>query len=167
MKFILTPELGRLAKWLRILGYDSVYFKESNFSSLPRSKSQTQSASYFERGLLIQTLREGRVVLTRNHRFLKKASSRALEIKSEKVKEQIKQVLKELNLKPQKHLMFSRCVICNEELKSIEKEKVKEKIPEYVYQTENDFLSCPVCQRIYWQGSHWGNVQRYLIEASS
>jgi len=58
--------------------------------------------------------------------------------------------------------MFTRCIICNEPLFPIEKREIKELVPQYVYQTQNLFHKCNICKRVYWQGTHWGNMQRYL-----
>lgn len=149
-QFILTPELGRLAKWLRILGFDAVYFPRPNFPAL-----------------LIQALRDSRVILTRNSRFIDKArAAKSLQIKSEQVSRQLKQVLKDLNIKPEPGKMFSRCIICNTELRGIEKQQVADKVPEYVFKTQEEFFTCSSCRRIYWPGTHWGNVNKTLKEIS-
>jgi hypothetical protein len=150
MKFILTKELGRLAKWLRILGFDTAYFNQDNLSSL-----------------IIQALRDERIILTRNHRLAKHSGIKIVLVKNETIKEQLHEVVDTLQLKPDAKEMFTRCIICNEELMDIEKEKIKDKVPEYVFKTQEDFITCPKCQRIYWQGTHWGNVKNILdnIEA--
>lgn len=145
MKFLLTQELGRLAKWLRILGFDSVYFKEDNFGTL-----------------IIEALRDERIILTRNHHLPSSRGVKIVLIQDEKLKEQIKEVLTALKIKPSSDMMFTRCIICNEELADIAKEKVKDKVPEYVFKTQEDFITCPKCKRIYWQGTHWGNVQEII-----
>jgi len=147
MKLLLTRELGRLAKWLRILGFDTEYFKEANISSL-----------------IIQALRENRVIITRNHRLPRSAGLRIVLIKEEKLKEQLREVLKALEISLDSVLMFSRCIICNEELVEIAKDQIKDRVPEYVFNTQEDFISCPKCERIYWQGTHWGNVETILKE---
>lgn len=147
MKFLLTKELGRLAKWLRILGFDAVYFKQDNLSSL-----------------IIQALRDNRIILTRNHRLPKLRGFKIVVIKAEKIKEQLSEVLKVLEIKADSDRMFSRCIICNEELIDIEKEKVKDKVPEYVFKTQEDFVTCPKCKHIYWKGTHFGNVKNTLQE---
>ena len=146
MKFILTPELGRLAKWLRILGFDAVYSSQVRFSSL-----------------LVDALRDNRVILTRNAHFINKARmTRSIHVKSDQTEQQLKQVFKELHIKPDKEMMFSRCIICNTPLLEIDKQKVMDKVPAYVFKTQDDFLTCPSCLRIYWQGTHWGNVAQAL-----
>lgn len=147
MRFILTKELGRLSKWLRILGFDTEYFTESRESSL-----------------IIKALQEDRVILTRNMHLGKHAGIKMLQIKSDYSNKQLKQVVKELDLKPQVRLMFTRCILCNEILSRIEKEKAKDKVPAYVFKAQDNFVSCPECRRVYWQGSHWGNAEKTLKE---
>jgi len=147
MKFILTKELGRLAKWLRILGFDTEYYQKDNLSSL-----------------IIQALRDERIIISRNQHLPLSKGIKIILIGAEKIKEQVAEALKKLNLQAQEGAMFSRCILCNVELKDIAKDKVKEKVPEYVYQTQKDFITCPKCKRIYWPGTHWGNVEKILTE---
>lgn len=147
MKFILTKELGRLAKWLRILGFDTLYFNQNNSGSL-----------------IVQALRDERVILTRNQRLPQARGVRIIRIRAETLKGQIPQTLEALNIKLDSKCMFTRCILCNETLIDIEKEKVKDRIPEYVFNTQSDFVRCPKCNRVYWQGTHWGNVIDTLKE---
>lgn len=145
MKFILTKELGRLAKWLRILGYDSKFYQQDKLSTL-----------------VITALREERVILTRNSRISRFPGPRVLKIDSDFLAQQIKQALQQLKLKPTPEDMFTRCTVCNIELEETAKAGVKNRVPEYVYQTQKDFVICPQCKRVYWQGTHWGNARKYL-----
>ena len=145
MKFILTKELGRLAKWLRILGFDTRYFKEDSPGTL-----------------IIEALREGRLILTRNHRLPKSAGIKIIVLEKERIKEQISELLKTLKITIDSDKMFTRCIICNEGLIEIKKEEVKDKVPAYVFKTQEEFITCPRCQRSYWQGTHWGHVQKML-----
>jgi len=147
VKFILTKELGRLSKWLRILGFDTVYYNQDKPSSL-----------------IIQALRDERIILTRNHHLPKARGIKIVLIKNEKIKEQVREVLKTLLIKPEPEKMFIRCILCNAELEDITKEKAKDRVPEYVFKTQENFITCPKCKRIYWQGTHWGNVQKTLEE---
>ena len=150
MKLILTKELGRLAKWLRILGFDASYYKENNSGSL-----------------IIEALREERIILTKNHHLPKSRGIKIVVLEKEKIKEQILEALKVLKLRPDSDKMFTRCIICNEELAGIKKEQIKAKVPEYVYKTQEAFITCPKCKRVYWQGTHWGNVAKTLEEIRS
>ena len=147
MRFILTKELGRLAKWLRILGFDAAYFKDNNTSSL-----------------IIAALRDERVILTRNLRIARLRGIKVLSIQAQEVKPQIQEVFSLTGFQFNPQMMFTRCILCNEELADITKEKVEGNVPAYVYATQQNFVACPKCQRIYWQGTHWGNVRRCLEE---
>jgi uncharacterized protein with PIN domain len=150
MRFILTRELGRLAKWLRILGYDTEYYKNPNVSSL-----------------IIRALQEGRIILTRNHRISLQSGPKVAVIEAEAIKTQVQEVLERFALFPDAESMFTRCTLCNRELSGIEKKDAEGRVPEYVYQTQNDFYTCPECRRIYWAGSHWGNVEATLKEITA
>jgi len=147
MKFLLTKELGRLAKWLRILGLDTTYSKEAKAATL-----------------IIEALREERIIITRNHRLPAGRGVRIVVIEQEKIKAQLAEILEALKINPDPGQMFTRCILCNEELQAVEKEKVKDKVPEYVYKTQEEFITCPKCKRIYWQGTHWGNVASTIKE---
>lgn len=137
-KFLVDFMCGRLAKWLRILGYDAKFSKDTS-----RTK------------ILIDSLRENRIVLTRDTKLSSKKAYKLILIKSDKIRDQVKQVIKELKLVLNPDKFFSRCSICNVEVEPIPKEKVKDEVPLYVYETTNEFYHCPECKRIYWQGSHY------------
>lgn len=145
MKFILTKELGRLCKWLRILGLDAIYYNEDN-----------------QGRLLVEALRGNRIILTRNARMSEGRGINILQIHSDMLQEQLRQVTQELKIEPNAALMFTRCTLCNEVLGAIEKDKVQTRVPAYVFQTQTYFLECALCKRIYWHGTHWGNVQETL-----
>ena len=145
MKFILTRELGRLAKWLRILGFDTLYYNQDNAGSL-----------------IVAALRNDRIILTRNQRLPQARGVRIIHIRAETLKDQIFQIVEELHIKLDNQRMFTRCILCNEALTKVEKRQVKDKVPEYVFATQHDFVCCQKCQRIYWQGTHWGNVVNTL-----
>ena len=145
MKFIITGELGRLCKWLRIMGFDTSYFPEGE-----------------RRELIIESLQEERVVLTRDSKMSVYSGVRMLHIKSDFVEDQVKQVVTELKIKPDRGKFFTICVICNNLLKKIKKLDVKDKVPPYVYQTQSTFMKCGICNRIYWQGTHWTNVGEFV-----
>ncbi len=149
MKFIATKELGKLARWLRILGFDTEYFKDQNRSSL-----------------IITSLRDGRIILTRGSKFSPVSGIRILKILYDDLEKQLAQVMKELDIKLDEKALFTRCVLCNEELVPVEKQKIEGQVTAYVYQTQEDFVVCPLCQRVYWHGTHWGNVRK-LLERSA
>ncbi len=145
MKLILTKELGRLAKWLRILGYDAEYFDNSNHSAL-----------------IIRALRDDRVILTRNQHLPRHTGMQIILVNAEEIKQQIGEVVKTLKLEVNKDIIFTRCILCNSLLVPINKVKVQDKVPGYVFATQDNFITCPKCNRVYWQGTHWDNVIKMI-----
>jgi len=145
LKFIITAELGRLARWLRILGYDSIFFDSTK-----------------KRDIVIESLREGRIILTRDARLSRFSGIRMFRIKSDFVEKQLEQVIKELRLKVEKGNIFTRCVECNTPIVKIEKEGLEDKVPPYVYKTQEDFMQCPNCKKIYWKGTHFNLANKFL-----
>ncbi|PIU50742.1 hypothetical protein COS91_08135 [Candidatus Desantisbacteria bacterium CG07_land_8_20_14_0_80_39_15] len=143
MKFIADSMLGTLAKWLRIFGYDVLYeptWKKENMINL--------------------SLREGRIILTRDTHLTKKIGLKVLLIKEDGVENQLKQVINELSLTIDESMIFTRCTICNVLLKIVPKQETKDKVPSYVYSTQNEFRLCQNCNRIYWSGTHLESVKR-------
>ena len=136
-RFAAERTLGKLAKWLRLLGFDTIF--EGQNSSDTFSKG-LQS----ERILLTRTQAVREAYNTRQHVF----------IKSDHVRDQIKQVIHELGIVFQDIRPFSRCLSCNIEIAEIEKDAVFGQIPDYVWETNDIFHTCPECRRIFWPGSH-------------
>ena len=137
LKFIADAMLGRLARWLRILGHDVVY-----------------DSSISDNDLIARAIREHRIILTMDRKLTERESAKnSLLIKSPSYKEQLKQVITHYNI-DYKSGIFTRCLVCNSLLASIEKEKIKDKVPPYVYSTQDEFDICQQCGRIYWSGTH-------------
>jgi len=136
VKFVADVMVGKLARWLRILGFDVAY--SNTFSD----DDVVQIAEV-----------ENRIILTRDTRL---ASRRNLPpfllIESDHYREQVRQVLRTFNLK--EFRIFSRCLECNTPLQNVDKETVFEKVPHYVYLTQERFALCPSCNRVYWRGTH-------------
>ncbi|MFQ5860158.1 MAG: Mut7-C RNAse domain-containing protein [Dehalococcoidia bacterium] len=149
-RFIVDLNVGRLAKWLRAMGYDTLF--------LPG----------IEDGELIRlALRDGRIILTRDslllqRRVITSGMLRALLIRDDALMDQLRQVVRELGLDRSRD--FSRCLRCNELLVSAQREAVQDRVPPYVFQTQREFMVCPACQRIYWRGTHWANMCTELAQ---
>ena len=139
MKFLADNMLGRLATWLRLLGYDTAYLPDADDHALVRVARA-----------------EDRLLLTRDVELTRRRGVRCLLIESEKVGEQLKQVIRALGLTTQH--AFSRCAECNILLGAVSKETVRNAVPPYVFQTHERFLRCPRCQRVYWRGTHWARM---------
>jgi len=138
--------LGKLAKWLRILGYDTHY-----------------QPSYPE-GVIEQLSRaEGRVLLTRCSRTLKMHSGGVF-IRSDHVGDQLCQLVEEGWIRPDSARGFQRCIRCNEPLVEADPESVREGVPEFVrVHNEGGFRGCPACGRMYWAGSHRERMLEQLV----
>ena len=154
-KFICDDMVGRLSKWLRVLGYDTVYFESRNIEP---DISNTRIAAL--------SRSEERIVLTRDsnlpkHKFLKAS----LVLQSESVLDQLKEVLVTFKLVPfDPKKLFTRCLLCNHEVRAFEKEKALHRVPDYVYQAHEHFHECPHCGKIYWAGTHIERMQKILQE---
>ena len=141
-KFIVDANVGKLTKWLRLLGYDAIFFGGA------------------QDGEMISTaLREDRVILTRDTHILewgvvKSGRVKALLINADHPDTQIRQVIRDLNLDVDGK-RFTRCLECGESLRMVAKGDVKSRVPPYVFETQEQFLECPRCRRLYWRGTHW------------
>lgn len=135
--------LGTLARWLRILGYDTIFDPALDDHQLARL-----------------ALAQDRVLLTRDRALAEKRGVRTLLIGSEQLDDQIRQVLADLQLEPEQS--FSRCPVCNALLESIDREAAQNRVPAYVARTHTSFKHCPGCGRVYWRGSHWRQMDEHL-----
>ena len=148
-KFIVDHNVGKLAKWLRMMGYDTLFFDGEDDWEMIRI-----------------ALAEGRVILTRDTQIMRRgvvASGRlkAILIESEKPEEQMRQVVETLNLDCQSRL-FTICLECNQPLDERSKQQVQGRVPPYVFQTQDQYMECPACHRIYWRGTHWQAMTKKL-----
>jgi len=128
--------LGRLAKWLRVLGQDVIYGRHLSGA-----------------GLIHAARQESRIILTRDRRLRLRQPQDLVFIESDQFREQLRQVVNRFHLARGADLL-SRCLACNSWLQPRSKESVKEVVPEYVFLTEDKFFWCAECQRIYWPATH-------------
>ena len=148
-KFIVDINVGKLAKWLRIMGYDTLLFTDQ------------------DDGKMINiALNQQRIVLTKDTQIMKRrlitsGKLRAILVEGDNFKDQLQQVASALNLKNQSN-PFSLCPECNQKLYQTTKDKVTDLVPPYVYKTQNHYMECPSCHRIYWHGTHWLAMKKEL-----
>jgi len=135
-RFLVDNMLGTLAKWLRILGYDTKYDTRLDDNQLVRLARA-----------------EGRVLLTRDTGLVQRKGLRCVFIQSEILEEQLAQVVSELQLRVNNP--FCRCPVCNAALESVPKYEAWGRVPPYVFQKHEEFSLCPECNRFYWRGTHW------------
>jgi len=141
-RFIVDHNVGKMAKWLRMMGYDTLFFSGGDDSNM-----------------VAIALAQGRVILTRDSGIIKRrlvtcGRLRAILIEGDRIEDQMKQVIGALGLDTHFRL-FSICLECNQPLVERDLQQVKDRVPPYVFQTQQQYMECPACGRIYWRGTHW------------
>ena len=145
-KFVLDVHLGTLAKYMRMLGFDTKYQND-----------------FLDEQIIEISLKEKRTVLTRDLGILKqKKLTHGYYVRNTKPVKQIEEIIRRFDLKNEIN-EFSRCVRCNTILSPIEKEKVINEIPPKVRIAQSEFFYCSVCDKIYWKGTHYEKM-KVLIE---
>ena len=141
--------LGKLSKWLRILGFDTIYYREVE-----------------DNKLVTLAIKENRQILTRKTSLKdrKDIKNLLLFIKENDPVKQLQEVIEYYNLRIKSHNVFTLCLICNQKLKEIPAEFVKDKVPDYVANTQKAFSICPHCKRIFWKGTHYDNMWQIIEE---
>lgn len=145
LKFIVDVNLGKLARYLRLLGFDTLF-----------------STNYKDIEIIRIAEKEKRLILTRDKELLKNHRVlRGYWVRATEPNEQVKEILKKFDLskeiKP-----FSRCTICNHELIKIPKSEILDQIPPRTKQHFNEFYHCEKCGRIYWPGSHYQRMRKMI-----
>ncbi|MCR4439045.1 MAG: Mut7-C RNAse domain-containing protein [candidate division KSB1 bacterium] len=145
MKFAVDVMLGKLAKWLRIIGYDTEY-----------------GTAWTDAELRAKATRERRMVLTRDRALAESLGPNAgLFIESQNPREQFRQVVETLGLDTEQRL-FTICTLCNREVEPVDPREVEHELAEYVRQQQRSFWRCPACGRLYWEGSHIVNAKGWI-----
>jgi uncharacterized protein with PIN domain len=135
-RFVADAMLGKLAKWLRVMGYDTIY------------------RSRYRPGQIHSLVGEGRILLTRDTRSAREHEGGVF-IRSEHVHEQLGQLKEEGCIGGDRAGWFTRCTICNEPLVEAPPEAARENVPEYVFFEHRAAIRyCPSCRRFFWSGSH-------------
>ena len=144
-RFVADVMLGRLAKWLRIAGFDVLY-----------------SNKFTDDELIAISSLEARVLLSRDTRLLiRKPVKEFIFLTSQDIHKQIRQVFETLHISTLASPL-TRCLACNEALIETSRESVRERVPAFVYQTQSHFKSCPSCDKIFWAGTHRSAVVQTL-----
>lgn len=136
MLFVADSMLGKLARYLRIMGYDTVYQKN------------------YAPGRLSELVEEGRVLLTRNS-GIATVHSRTIFVDRDLVGDQLEVVDRRVKLTRDRSKWFTRCLVCNEPLAEVSGETARENVPDYVFfKYPEKIRFCPSCRRCYWPGTH-------------
>ena len=148
-RFIADSNVGKLARWLRIMGYDTLFFNNIN-----------------DEQLISIALKEERVILTRDtqlmrRRLVSNGELKVILVQNDNPKEQLCQIRQQLKLNSYPG-QFTRCLECNQSLIPKTREEVKDLVPPYVFRTQSQYMQCPSCLRVYWRGTHWQRMRREL-----
>ncbi|MCJ7784437.1 MAG: Mut7-C RNAse domain-containing protein [Desulfobacterales bacterium] len=148
MKFIADRMLGKLAKELRMLGYDTVYYRGEDAYPLIKLARE-----------------EGRVILTRTTKLTpKRPEDRIVRIMEDKPSFQLRELIQIKIISLYEETPFSRCLVCNILLNEMPREEAEGKVPDFIFYQRKKFFRCPQCSRIYWQGSHQDHMQKKIEE---
>ena len=149
-RFVVDVNVGRLAKWLRVMGYDTLFPKENGDNQLVRI-----------------ALMENRVLVTRDAEIARRPDDRTGQmeetlIEKDDLRSQLRQLVRDLELDLPSG--FSRCVRRNEPLRPIVKQDFVDRLPTYVVLTQPKFFECQECRRVYWPGTDWTNMMSELSQ---
>ena len=146
-RFVADRMLGKLAKRLRVFGYDVVYLRQAGDEEI------------------VEQLEEGRIFLTRNRRGgTWQQLGKVFVVHANEPKKQLREVVQGLRLTLIDAELFSRCLSCNCLLDTVSREEVRTEVPDYIYQTQSQFHRCCDCGKVYWPGSHSEKMRRQLGE---
>lgn len=148
-RFIADCNVGKLARLLRMMGYDTLFFR------------------HIEDGDLVDiALEEHRIILTRDtqialRRVVVSGQLRTILLDSDDHREQLHQLVELLDLKCDT-TPFTRCLECNDPLIPRSKNEVRHVVPSHVFLTQTNYMQCPSCDRVYWRGTHWKHMTEEL-----
>lgn len=157
-KFLVDEMLGSLVRWLRILGFDAVYAQDL-------VQSNNSPSGNLDSLLLKQT--NDRILLTKDTQLAQRAKQKGIKVlllKSNKLEENLIQLVDQLDLCINISQTSQRCPACNSQLERINKKKIKEKIPPGVRRSRKKFWICTrsSCEKIFWKGSHWESIKNIV-----
>lgn len=145
MRFICDAMLGRLAKYLRMLGLDAPYVR--NPQAIKEYARGGQPPSF------LLTRRTGKIDHPQVHI-----------VTSEVITEQLREVKPLLIPFLEPRRFMKRCIECNTELTAVDRPTIETRVPEFIYHSHSSFMQCPACGKVYWEGSHAASMERRLKE---
>lgn len=151
VKFVADGMLGKLTRWLRMLGYDVKYLNALDDAQL-----------------IAVAKKEDRILLTRDMELYQQATTKGCEVfytEGKNEAERLAQLAERFNIELNINMAKSRCPKCNVQVEPIAKEKVAEKVEKNTFMHYEEFWRCPECEQIYWQGAHWIKIRKTLDAA--
>ena len=141
--FVCDVNLGKLANLLRLLGFDTIYENDLDDPELADIST-----------------RQGRILLTRDRKLLmRREVRRGRFVRNTEPEAQAREIIAYYDLAPQV-LSFSRCTVCNGLLESTDDPELLKKVPERSRERCSEFLVCTQCERVYWQGDHYRELEK-------
>jgi uncharacterized protein with PIN domain len=146
-RFVLDNHLGKLAAYLRLLGFDAIYRNDLQDEELARISSQ-----------------EGRILLTRDRRLLMRSIvTQGYCVRADLPRQQVREILSHFGLFSD-IVPFGRCVHCNALLQPVSKDQILERLQPLTRLYFDEFQRCPSCDQVYWKGSHYEHIQKFIDE---
>ncbi len=149
MRFLADEMLKKTARWLRLIGFDTLYLE------------RVSDAKVLERAV-----KEERVLLTKDEKLAEEAKALGVDVvllPQDGIEEELKKILGKYKLKPA-FPEKTRCPECNGTLERKKLEEVKEDVPEGSQEFSERFWKCSLCGKVYWEGAHWENIKRVLAQ---
>lgn len=151
MKFVADGMLGKLTRWLRMLGHNVEYSNKLDDAQL-----------------IMIAKKETRILLTRDLQLYQQATAKGVDafyLEGKKETEKLAEIAERFEIRLDIDMTMSRCPKCNAKVKTIPKEKVAYKVEKSTFAYCNEFWECPKCGQIYWQGAHWTRIRETLEKA--
>lgn len=143
MTFVCDAMLGKLAKYLRMLGIDTPYIH--NIEHLKSCKNEPEKPIFLTRRPIRSVLYDT-----------------CFSIKSEHVEEQLREIQDLIKPFVHKDMLMSRCIRCNMPLNDVKKIEIEQFVPEHVFHNYDKFKACPSCKKVYWKGSHTEHMMGWM-----
>lgn len=149
--FLADEMLGKLARWMRFMGFDVAYVKNLG-----------------DTGILAAARAESRFLLTRDVELAERGAKNpgSLLVRAHDPREQLREIVAALALPVDREDLLSRCSVCNVVLEPVPRDSVRERVPPRVVEDHEDFFECRSCRRVYWPGTHAARIARDLAEFS-
>jgi uncharacterized protein with PIN domain len=151
VKFVADGMLGKLTRWLRMLGQDVAY-----------------SAQFSDSELLELAKKENRILLTKDLELYQRGIARGLDafyVEGKTESERLAELAKRYGLPLEIDMEKSYCPVCNTKLKATPKEQLSNALEKNTFTYYDKFWKCPNCGQIYWQGAHWKKINNTLTQA--
>jgi len=147
MKFICDDNLGKLASYLRMLGFDTLFEEQFDDNTLLKTASAQK-----------------RLLITRDSKLVPRTHPYGvLLVENDDPLEQLKTAIENLGLTIDPSLLFNRCSRCNDICVIVNKDRISDSVFPYILKTQDIIKKCPSCERYYWKGSHYKNILKKLI----